>query len=118
MVRVKNEEEFLFASIADHVDEVVIVDNGSSDGTPAVIEALCGRYRGKISRHSYPFEIRKVGRENWELASHPQLVLLLFGTECMAGFRSESRAWTTRVRAGHIMDRRSSAIVLGPLADR
>jgi glycosyltransferase involved in cell wall biosynthesis len=72
MVRVKNEEEFLFASvasIADHVDEIVLVDNGSSDGTPAVIEALCERYPGKISRHSYPFEIRRVGRENWELAS-------------------------------------------------
>src|SRR5687768_3243300 len=72
MLRVKNEEEFLFASvtsIVEHVDEVVIVDNGSRDETPAVIDALRERYPDKVSRHSYPFEIRRVGRENWELAS-------------------------------------------------
>ncbi len=38
MMRVKNEEEFLAASvlsIADFVDEIVIIDNLSTDNTPS-----------------------------------------------------------------------------------
>ena len=72
MVRVRNEEEFLFAavsSIVDLVNEIVIVDNLSSDGTPGVIAALQRKFPTRVSTHSYPFEVRKVGREHWELAS-------------------------------------------------
>jgi hypothetical protein len=72
MVRVRNEEEFLFAavsSIADQVSEIVIVDNLSDDGTPDVIEELRRAFPGRVTAHSYPYAIRKVGREHWELAS-------------------------------------------------
>jgi glycosyltransferase involved in cell wall biosynthesis len=74
MVRVKNEEEFLFAavsSIVAHVTEVVIIDNLSTDRTPEVIAALQAEFPTKIRTDSYPHEIRRVGRENWELAEQP-----------------------------------------------
>jgi hypothetical protein len=82
MVRVRNEEEFLAVSvrsIADHVDEVLLVDNLSSDATPDVIRSLADAYPEKVVAHRYPHEIRRVGRENWELlgrdkgASSPHL---------------------------------------------
>jgi hypothetical protein len=75
MVRVRNEEEFLYPSvqsIVDHVDEVVIVDNLSTDRTPLIIEALRREHPDRVVYYQYPYEIRKVGRENWELASSPE----------------------------------------------
>lgn len=72
MVRVRNEEEFLFAavtSIVDHVTEIVIVDNLSEDGTAAVISDLQREYPDKVRAYRYPFELRRVGREHWELAA-------------------------------------------------
>ena len=70
MVRVKNEEEFLAAavrSIVDSVEEVVVVDNGSTDATPAVIASLRADYPRTIVSHRYPYEIARVGSETWEL---------------------------------------------------
>lgn len=70
MMRVKNEEEFLDAavrSIVEHVDEVVLVDNQSTDTTPAVIAALRAEYPDKIVCHRYPYEIARVGSETWQL---------------------------------------------------
>jgi hypothetical protein len=75
MVRVRNEEEFLYPSVksvADYVDEIVIVDNLSTDDTASIIEALCLEYPQKVICYSYPYTVRRVGRENWELASSPE----------------------------------------------
>lgn len=75
MVRARNEEEFLYPSvksIVDHVEEVVIVDNGSTDATPQVIDRLCAEHPDKIAKHHYPHTVRRVGRENWELAEAPE----------------------------------------------
>lgn len=75
MVRVKNEEEFLYPSIksiAACVDEIVLVDNLSTDRTSLIIEALRREHPHKVVCHQYPYEIRKVGRESWELASSPE----------------------------------------------
>jgi len=72
MVRVKNEEEFLYPavkSIADCVDELVLIDNLSSDRSPSILETVRREYPGKTVLEKYPHEIRKVGRENWELSS-------------------------------------------------
>jgi hypothetical protein len=74
MVRVKNEEEFLFAavsSIVEHVSEVLIIDNLSTDRTPEVIAELQRAFPSRIRTERYPHEVRRVGRENWELASTP-----------------------------------------------
>ena len=75
MLRVKNEEEFLrpaALSIIGAVDEVVIVDNGSTDGTPGIIEALRREYPAKVRCHRYPHPIARVGTETWELLSGPR----------------------------------------------
>jgi hypothetical protein len=72
MVRVRNEEEFLRASvesIVDLVDEVVLVDNLSTDATPSIIEALVREHPGKVVSCRYPFPVRRVGSETWDLAT-------------------------------------------------
>ena len=71
MVRVRNEEEFLYPavqSIVDYVDEIVVVDNLSTDRSSLIIEALRREHPDKVVYYRYPYEVRKVGRENWELA--------------------------------------------------
>jgi glycosyltransferase involved in cell wall biosynthesis len=71
MLRVKNEAEFLAAavrSIIDSVDEVVLVDNGSTDATPKVIAALRAEFPDRVVVYGYPYEIARVGRETAELA--------------------------------------------------
>jgi hypothetical protein len=70
MLRVKDEEEFLDAavrSIIDSVEQVVIVDNGSTDTTPAVIAALGADYPDKIRSYRYAPAIARVGIETWAL---------------------------------------------------
>lgn len=72
MIRVRNEEEFLYpavASIADLVDEIVLVDNLSTDQTPGIIARLREKYPRKVTCFAYPYEVRRVGREHWELVS-------------------------------------------------
>jgi glycosyltransferase involved in cell wall biosynthesis len=72
MVRVKNEEQFLRASIesiVDLVDEVVLIDNLSTDSTPAIIRDLAQRYPGKVRPFTYTHAVARYGSENEELAS-------------------------------------------------
>lgn len=70
MVRVRNEAEFLdvaVRSIVDSVEEVVIVDNASTDASPAVIAALRADFPHKVVVDCYPHEIARVGSETWQL---------------------------------------------------
>jgi len=72
MIRLRNEEEFLLPaveSIADAVDEIVLVDNLSTDDTPRLIARLRQKYPRKVACFTYPYEVRRVGREHWELVS-------------------------------------------------
>jgi glycosyltransferase involved in cell wall biosynthesis len=74
MMRVRDEAEFLGAaveSIIGLVDEVVLVDNLSRDATPTIIESLAQRYPDKVRSFSYPHEVLRVGRENWEYSRDP-----------------------------------------------
>jgi hypothetical protein len=74
MVRVKNEEEFLYASvksIRDCVDEIILVDNMSTDRTPSIIATLQKEDPAKVVCHHYPHVIGKVGKESWDLAADP-----------------------------------------------
>jgi glycosyltransferase involved in cell wall biosynthesis len=75
MMRVRNEVEFLepaVRSIAPLVDEIVIVDNASSDGSAGVIAALARRFRKRIVTHRYGHTIGRVGAETWTLAENGQ----------------------------------------------
>jgi glycosyltransferase involved in cell wall biosynthesis len=70
MLRVRNEEEFLepsVLSIAELVDEIVLIDNASTDGTPDVIETLRRQLPDKLHTFDYPHTIARVGKETWEL---------------------------------------------------
>jgi cellulose synthase/poly-beta-1,6-N-acetylglucosamine synthase-like glycosyltransferase len=72
MMRVKDEEEFVRASacsIIDVVDELVIIDNNSSDATPDIIAALVAEYPGKVRSLRYPHVVARYGDENRELAA-------------------------------------------------
>jgi len=72
VMRVKNEEEFLEASlrsIVDLVEEVVIVDNQSTDRTPELIDQLVSEHPGKIKSFVYPYDMARYGEENAALAS-------------------------------------------------
>ena len=74
MVRIKNEAEFLYPavkSIIDQVEEVVLVDNQSTDASPAIMERLCREFPGKVFLYQYLYPIRKIGRDNWEYAANP-----------------------------------------------
>jgi glycosyltransferase involved in cell wall biosynthesis len=75
MVRVKNEEEFLYpsiTSIVDSVDEVVIVDNLSDDQTPSIIRYLVQEHPRKIRAYTYPHRVARPGPENIALAATPE----------------------------------------------
>lgn len=79
--RVKNEGLFLQAaveSILDSVDEVIIVDNQSTDLTLEVAKALEAKYSGKIQVFSYNYSIARVGEDNLkEFNKDPQSPHLL-----------------------------------------
>src|ERR1700722_12877493 len=72
MMRIKNEEAFLRASVESIlplVDEVVIIDNNSTDATPLIAQELAQSYPGKIKVCQYNHVIARVGSENQALAS-------------------------------------------------
>jgi hypothetical protein len=66
MVRVRDEEEFLHAavtSIAERVDEIVLVDNLSADRTPEIIRHLAADHSDKLAAYVYPHPVARVGGE-------------------------------------------------------
>jgi Glycosyl transferase family 2 len=72
MMRIKNEEKFLrdsVESVLPLVDEVVIIDNDSTDNTPLIAQDLAQLYRRQIRVFHYADAIARVGSENQELAS-------------------------------------------------
>jgi hypothetical protein len=74
MFRVRDEEEYLersVLSIVDDVDEIVIVDNLSTDSTPAIIGELVRRHPDKVRSYTYPYEVARQGDENAALAAEP-----------------------------------------------
>lgn len=56
-------------SIADYVEEIVLIDNGSTDRTPSIIQSLQREYPDKVVCYQYNQEVRRVGWESWEEAS-------------------------------------------------
>ena len=74
MLRVKNEIEFIersMLSIINLVDEMVVVDNLSSDGSAEVIAALATQYPAKVKAYRYPHLVARYGEEMQALARTP-----------------------------------------------
>ena len=72
IIRVKNEVEFLersINSVIDLVDELVIVDNCSVDGSAAVIAEFSIRFPQKVRPFSYPHKMARYGEETLSLAA-------------------------------------------------
>ena len=69
MLRVKNEETFIInciQSILDIFDEIVVIDNNSSDQTLALLSSYIEEKQlsHKIKVYHYPFEIARCGHEH------------------------------------------------------
>jgi len=74
MIRIRNEAEFLepaVRSLAPLADEVVLIDNLSTDGTADAIRRLKSRFPGKIVAYRYEHDVARVGSETWKLATEP-----------------------------------------------
>lgn len=72
IMRVKNEIAFLersISSVIDLVDELIIVDNCSDDGSAEVIADYSGRFSSKIKTFKYPHKIARYGEESTRLAA-------------------------------------------------
>ena len=72
IMRVKNEAEFLersINSVIDLVDELVIVDNCSEDGSDSIIADFSNRFPKKVKSFSYPHKIARYGEEMLILAA-------------------------------------------------
>ena len=73
MVRVRNEEEWLYqavSSVANLVDELILVDNASSDRTPQLIRQIAAEHPAKTRTFPYPHLIARQGAENADLVAH------------------------------------------------
>lgn len=69
MVRVKNEAEYLKASldsIVDLVDEIIIIDNRSTDSTPTVIDDFVRNHGEKARAFSYDHDVLPVGSDEYK----------------------------------------------------
>jgi glycosyltransferase involved in cell wall biosynthesis len=70
VVRVKNEEDWIepcLVSVSEAVDELVVVDNGSTDGTPRILAELQGRLGPGLRLFSRP-DLDHVALSNFALA--------------------------------------------------
>ncbi len=72
MLRLRNEEEYLDAavrSIVEVVDEVVLIDNLSTDRTPAVMANLKSDFPDRVEVYQYEHEVAPVGADTWKLVN-------------------------------------------------
>lgn len=68
MIRAKNEEDkilYSLGSVYDFFDQILIIDNGSTDKTVELVNSFKKKYddQEKISIVSYPFKITRMGDE-------------------------------------------------------
>jgi glycosyltransferase involved in cell wall biosynthesis len=69
---VKNEVEFLersINSVIDLVDELIIIDDCSVDGTADVLADFSRRFPKKVRPFEYPYEVARYGEETLMLAA-------------------------------------------------
>jgi len=69
LLRVKDEEDNIrqsIESIISSANEIAVIDNGSSDGTVAVVQKMIDNHPegNKIHLHHYPFNVARCGAEH------------------------------------------------------
>ncbi|MFT5451880.1 MAG: glycosyltransferase involved in cell wall biosynthesis [Enterobacterales bacterium] len=69
LLRVKDEEQNIrqsISSIISSANEIAVIDNGSRDGTVAVVQAMIDSHPegNKIRLYSYPFNVARCGAEH------------------------------------------------------
>jgi glycosyltransferase involved in cell wall biosynthesis len=72
VMRIKNEAEYLersINSVIDLVDELVIIDNCSVDGSADIIADFSNRFPRKVKAFEYPYKIARYGEETSILAA-------------------------------------------------
>jgi len=90
MLRVKNEEPIIQASILsiiDFVDEIIVIDNNSTDHTVDEVQALIKRYPTKIILTHYPFTLSRCGQEFAETPENSVSSLVYYYNWCKAKCR-------------------------------
>jgi glycosyltransferase involved in cell wall biosynthesis len=93
VVRVKDEARslpFVLPPLLRAVDEVVLVDNGSTDGTPQVAAATAERagLAHRLRQRSYPFAVARAGREHVAVHEHSVHSLAYFYNWCFSQVRT------------------------------
>ena len=74
MMRLRNEAEFVepaVRSLVPVVDEVVLIDNLSTDGTAAAMRRLKSTFPDTVATYRYDHDVARVGSETWKLATEP-----------------------------------------------
>lgn len=89
MIRVKNEESNIadcIASVMPCVDEVLIIDNGSTDATVSRIQAVLQKHESDkpLRLLSYPFSVARCGGEHEETHEHSVHNLAYYYNWCLS----------------------------------
>lgn len=93
VVRVKDEAPslpFVLPPLLRAVDEVVLVDNGSTDGTPGVAAEAAARagLAHRLRLLSYPYEVARAGREHVGVHEHSVHSLAYYYNWCLSQVRT------------------------------
>lgn len=108
MLRIKNEAskiESCLQSIADLFDEIVVVDNGSTDDTRSIIDRVAARYPN-IRVYAYPHAISRCGAENEETPEDSVHSLAYYYNWCLSKC---NRRWVFKWDGDMLLPRRSRA---------
>ena len=89
MIRIKNEEDNIYnvlVSIRDHFDEIVVIDNNSTDNTLSEIERAMTNHpslNNKLKIRHYKYEIARCGIDNFKEPQNSPHSLASFYNYCL-----------------------------------
>ncbi|MFO1092557.1 MAG: glycosyltransferase family 2 protein [Planctomycetaceae bacterium] len=112
MIRAKNEESKIrqcLESIYDVFDEVVFIDNGSTDRTAAIVEEYRREHdaAGKIRTYSYPFSVARCGSEHRSTPRNSVRSLAYYYNYCLS-----------RVGRRHVCKWDADMVVVPPMREQ
>jgi len=89
MLRVKNEQRNIqrcLESIVDVFDEIVVIDNNSTDKTMEIVINLCKqvKYKTKLKLVNYPYSIARCGRDHSQTPDNSVHSLVYYYNWCLS----------------------------------